>query len=83
MRHIGLTETQIESIGKETAHHALHTTYNLMWKVRNAAMEGTGRTLAGYLRRAGKVSGVVLDTNHQWSRARSLMQCTDYVWRRP
>ena len=58
MRHIGLKETKIESIGKETAHHALHTTYNLMWKVRNAAMEATGRTLAGYLRRAGKVSGV-------------------------
>jgi hypothetical protein len=61
MRHIGLTETQIESIGKETTHHALLTTYNLMWKVCNAAKESTGRTLAGYLRRAGKVSGVVVD----------------------
>ena len=48
MRHIGLTETQVESTGKETAHHTLQVTYNLMWKVRNAAMKATGRTLAGY-----------------------------------
>jgi hypothetical protein len=49
MLHMGLTETQVERIGKETANHALQVTYNLMWKVRNAAMKATGRTMSGYL----------------------------------
>ena len=42
MRHMGLTKNQVESIGKEIANHALQVTYNLMWKVRNAAMKATG-----------------------------------------
>jgi hypothetical protein len=33
---------------KETANHALQVTYKLMWKVHNAAMKATGRTMAGY-----------------------------------
>jgi hypothetical protein len=39
---MGLTKNQVESIGKEIANHALQVTYNLMWKVRNAAMKATG-----------------------------------------
>ena len=64
MLHMGLTANQVERIGRDTAAHALRVTYNLMWKVRNAAMKATGRTLAGYLRRAGKVRGVAPDRTH-------------------
>jgi hypothetical protein len=55
---IGLSQRQIERIGKETAMHALKVTIKLMWKPRVAAMEEQGRTLQGYLRRAGMVHGV-------------------------
>jgi hypothetical protein len=64
MLHMGLTANQVERIGKDTATHALKAAYNLMWKVRNAAMHATGRTLSGYLRRAGKVRGVAPDRPH-------------------
>ena len=64
MLHMGLTANQVERIGRDTAAHALRVTYNLMWKVRNAAMKAEGRTLAGYLRRAGKVKGVAPDRPH-------------------
>jgi hypothetical protein len=55
---IGLSQRQIESIGKSTAMHSLKVTYKLMWKQRTEAMNAQGRTLTGYLRRAGMVHGV-------------------------
>jgi hypothetical protein len=58
--YIGLTQRQIVKIGKSTAKHALKVTYKLMWKQRTDAMKAAGRTLTGYLRRAGMAHGVAL-----------------------
>jgi hypothetical protein len=55
---IGLSQRQIERIGKDTAMHALKVTYKLMWKQRTEAMAMQGRPLRGYLRRAGMIHGV-------------------------
>jgi hypothetical protein len=55
---IGLSHRQIETIGKDTARHALRVTHKIMWKQRTEAMTMQGRTLGGYLRRAGMIHGI-------------------------
>jgi hypothetical protein len=56
---IGLTERQVETLGKETAKHAVRITHTSMWKLRTVAMRAAGRTLRDCLRSAGKVLGVL------------------------
>jgi hypothetical protein len=58
LMYMGLTQRQIEKIGKSTANHALEITHRPMWKQRTDAMKAAGRTLTAYLRRAGMPHGV-------------------------